>query len=309
MMPQTQSDLAFGYADGRAVTSAIKSAARAFATGDNPSVNSLIQQTTYDRFLCRVFSSEGSSFILKGGTGMLARIRQARTTRDIDLTSHSCELDEASTELIKLASVDLGDHFRFVLVDRTSLLEGDNQPYTAGTQLKFDVYIGATRHGAVSIDLAVGHTPTGQVEKRPPVNRLALPRLKTYDYVLYPITDQIADKACATLATYGSEAKPSSREKDLIDLVSIALHETIDAHDLAVAIKTEMILRKLNWVSEFSVPAHWGFAYSRLARSIAFLSDYQDVTSALQVARALLDPILNGSVKSGKWAPESLGWK
>ena len=42
------------------------------------------RQALRDRFLCRVFSDPDGRFILKGGSGLLARIPDGRATRDID---------------------------------------------------------------------------------------------------------------------------------------------------------------------------------------------------------------------------------
>ncbi|RFA13575.1 hypothetical protein B7R22_13025 [Subtercola boreus] len=297
-----------GYSDGNAVRSAIKSAARMAAQDLNPSVGTLVQQATYDRFLCRVFSDPNSTFLLKGGTGMLARVAHARSTRDVDLASIDTETEAAVADLITLSRIDLGDHFRFAFAGRRTQIGGENQPYTAGTNLTFDVYIGVTKHGNLSIDLAAGHTPTGRVERRAPANRLPLPRLRSHDYLLYPIADQIADKACATLTSYGVAGKAPSREKDLVDLVTIALHEQIDAHALHQALATEMILRRLDPPVEFRIPASWGPAYARLARQIMFLMNYRTVEDALSLAKSLLDPILSGTVEHGVWDPSILRW-
>ena len=77
----------FGYPDARAVEAAIKAAAKSAHDSDPARLTGdLIRQTYYDRFLCRVFSeSDASEWVLKGGTGMLARIPTARRTLDADL--------------------------------------------------------------------------------------------------------------------------------------------------------------------------------------------------------------------------------
>lgn len=302
------SELQADYGDGSAVRAAIKSAAQSASREPNPSVDSLIRQTIHDRFLCRIFSAETSPFILKGGTGMLARVADARSTRDIDLTVSRLETSAAIAELVELSSIDLADHFRFVLTRTTEQIDGENQPYTEGAKLTFDVFIGVNRRGSISIDLATGHPPTGPIKKHAPSNRLHLPRLRSYDYVLYPIADQIADKVCATLDTYGSGNTSSSREKDLVDLITIALHEDVDAHDLRVALATEMIFRRLGSIAEFRIPANWGAGYATLAKPINFLSDYPTVAEALLLAKALIDPVLGGSLVGGTWDPKARRW-
>lgn len=69
------------------VENAIKDAARKAAAAD-PSldVNKRIQLEYFNRFLSRVFSEgDGGDWVLKGATGILARVPSTRATRDIDL--------------------------------------------------------------------------------------------------------------------------------------------------------------------------------------------------------------------------------
>jgi len=98
-------------------------------------VGDLIRQATFDRFLCRVFSVQPPKFVLKGGTGILARLSTSRATKDIDLSAGEGDPETAVADLSQLATVDLGDHFRFERVNRVDQLDGENQPYTAGCRL------------------------------------------------------------------------------------------------------------------------------------------------------------------------------
>ena len=79
------------YSSPAAVEAAIKSTARAAFTADpSLSIQERIRLEYFHRFLSRVFS-EGtdSAWVLKGGTGMLARVASARSTTDVDLFSRS----------------------------------------------------------------------------------------------------------------------------------------------------------------------------------------------------------------------------
>jgi hypothetical protein len=262
-----------GYADGRSVAAAIKAAAQAArashiaADGQSPSVDSLITQTTFDRFLSRIFSVPDAGFVLKGGTGMLARIPRARATQDIDLAARSQSLDGAVAELISLAQIDLDDHFSFTFAGRQDQIEGDNQPYTSGCRVTFTAFLGATARGTVKIDLAVGYSHTAPLDLQSPTNRLSRLRLRSYDYILYPLPDQIADKVCATLQLYGAAQRPSSRVKDLVDLAMIAIAEPIDAAQLRAALLAETARRSMGHVAAFAIPATWGPHYPGLARN------------------------------------------
>lgn len=148
------------YPNARAVETAIRDAARK-AHGFYPSisVSERIRQEHFRRLLCRVFSEgEDSEWLLKGGTGILARVPSARATRDIDLFGSGLTLDQALEDLRRLAAVDLGDHFRFVYSGHSGTLGGDAQPYTDGYRVSFDVYVGAQKRSGLNVDLAVGAT-------------------------------------------------------------------------------------------------------------------------------------------------------
>jgi hypothetical protein len=296
------------YATGAAADAAIKSAARNAARSSSPSAHDLINQAVFDRFLCRVFADDEPAFVLKGGTGMLARMPRSRATLDIDLASAEREVDAAVRELTGRVSVDLEDHFRFVYKSQRELLAGDNQPYTSGCRATFDVYLGATYRGTIGIDLAVGHMPTGRVERRAPENRLTQLRFRTHDYFLYPLVDQISDKLCATLQLYGPSGLPSSREKDLVDLAMIASFQSEDAAELRVAIAQEFLLRSLEPVDHFAVPAGWGTVYRSLAAKTPLAQTYPRLADAVGLVNAFLNPVLDGSVSEGQWDPSMASW-
>lgn len=59
------------------------------------------RQALRDRFLCRVFSDPDGRFILKGGSGLLARIPDGRATRDIDFATASRESSEDALCLVQ----------------------------------------------------------------------------------------------------------------------------------------------------------------------------------------------------------------
>lgn len=120
------------YPTAKGVEDAIKSAARRASAAD-PSLTTeeRIRIEHFNRFLSRDFSEgSDSEWLLKDGTGMLARVPSTRATLDIDLYREGYGLDEAIDDLRRLAEQDLGDHFRFVYIGHRAILAGDEQPYT-----------------------------------------------------------------------------------------------------------------------------------------------------------------------------------
>lgn len=295
------------YPTAKGVEDAIKAAARrASAAEPSLTTDQRIRLEHFNRFLSRVFS-EGpdSEWLLKGGTGMLARVPSTRATLDIDLYREGYGLDEALADLRRLAKRDLGDHFRFVYVRHRAIV-GEQQPYTDGHRVEFDTYIGAQKKGRISVDLATGAGLTAEPTVTPPASALALPRLIGFDYRLYPVVDQIADKVCATMRRYGD--RPSSREKDLVDLVVLAVTHDIDGSALTTAIAAETRRRRMDTVERFVVPAEWGAAYSKMARTVPYCADVQSIVAASDLVAALIDPALRGTASGRTWLHADRAW-
>jgi hypothetical protein len=301
------------YASPAAVEQAIKAAAnQAFCADASISVDERIRLEHFHRFLSRIFSQGGNhDWVLKGGTGMLARIPSARATMDIDLYNHDQSLDKALTELRRLASIDLGDFFRFQFTGYSKTLIGTNNDYTNGYQVNFDVYIGVQKKRSFHVDLVTATTTTDDVEISTPANALNLPKLKSYPYRLYPVADQIADKVCATIALYNG--KPSSREKDLVDLVIMATTYDIDAAKLRKALVAEKSRRSLTLPTVFPVPASWGTRYAKLAHDVPACSGYRHIDAAKELMKDFLDPILGtqagtSAAKHAIWSHVRCRW-
>lgn len=296
------------YATAKAVHQAISSAAAHLTEVSDVTAHNVIKLAYTDRFLSRIFSEgEESEWVLRGGTAMLARIPSARSTNDVDLYRNGYSLDAALSDLRRLARIDLGDFFRFEYVSHNPNVAGETQPDTEGYGVRFDVYLGASRLTRLKVDLVVGGGMTAPVSAQRPENSLDLPRLITNDFRLYPIVDQVADKVCATMMEY--RGRPSSREKDLVDLVTIATTQTVDYQSLCVAISTESNRRGLELLERFSVPTTWGRAYTAMAQSVPACAEYLQVERAEIFVADFVNPTLDRTRGSGTWLPDQSAWQ
>ncbi len=296
------------YATPKGVEDAIKTAAKRAADEDSAlSTNDRIRLEYFNRFLSRIFSDGADSeWVLKGGTGMLARVASTRATLDIDLYRGGYGLDEAVEDLRRLAERDLGDHFRFVYTGHRAILAGEAQPYTDGYRVEFDTYIGAQKKGSIGVDLSTGAGLTAEPTITAPASALDLPRLVGFEYRLYPVVDQIADKVCATMHRY--DDRPSSREKDLVDIIVLAVTQDIDGMALTTAIATEISRREMDPIAQFVVPAQWGPAYEKLAKSVPYCSDFVDIDAARGLASALINPAVDGTAAGLTWRATTRRW-
>jgi len=291
------------------VEQAIKSAAKKQAeAGLSASITDAIQNEYRNRFLSRVFSgAEGASWVLKGGTGMLARIHDARATIDVDLLAEAVDLDEALSDLTKLVQVDLGDFFRFDYLKHEKIGVSDNQPNIDGYRVIYQVSIGVASKGTIKIDLIVGGLITGKVEYVKPVGKLNIPRLKSFPYRLYPLSDQVADKVCAVIEVHNG--KESSRIKDLIDLVEVATYFDMFGGELSTALLAEFDHRGRRPPSKLLVPARWKGGYLKLSRETPAAQRFEDFESAVDLVSSYINPVLTGEVDTRTWSSKSLSWE
>ena len=296
------------YRTPAAVESAIRSAAQKAARNDKSlSTQERIRLEYFHRFLCRIFSETPTdAWLLKGGTALLARVPSARATSDVDLFNQRHSLAAALTGLRRLAALDLGDFFRFEYVSHTDSLGGKQQAYTEGIRVSFDVYLGVNKKDRLNVDLVVKAVTTETPETIIPSNVLTLPKLPQCEYRLYPLVDQMADKVCATLSLYNGH--PSTRVKDLVDLVVLTLTQTIDGGSLDVAITREAASRGLPLPETFTVPPDWDAFYRRLASPIPDCKDYLTVSLAASLINALLEPVLARKTKGLRWDPGIRAW-
>lgn len=140
------------------------------------------------------------------------------------------------------------------------------------------------------MDLAVGAGLTAPVTTADPADALDLPRLIRHDYRLYPVVDQIADKVCATMQTYHDH--PSSREKDLVDLVVLAVTQNVDGTTLSIAISAEAGRRLMERFDHFTVPVDWGRRYTKLAKPVPYCVIYPTIDLARNLVTRIIDPVL-----------------
>lgn len=294
-----------GYSSPRALEMAVKEAARRSPMDTNRAIAGFY----FHRLLCRVFSDLDSPFILKGGLGVLARTTDARYTRDIDLTTSSLDIDAAVDELKILASRDLDDFVSFAYVGCHPIKAEDE--YREGRTVSFDVFLGAKRIQTVSVDLVADEIDCGEPDRISPADRVELVGIASCDYLVYPAERAIADKVCGIVERHGD--RPSSRVKDLVDIVVYARNVAFDYEALSSVLEKEISARKLALRRVFGVPPEWGDAqarqYRKLADQAGIPEGFHDVNNAEALAKGLVEPCLSGRAGIRVWNTEALAWE
>jgi len=101
---------------------------------------------------------------------------------------------------------------------------------------------------------------------------------------------------------------PSTRYRDLIDLVSIVTGASVPAADQITALVSEFDRRRLNLPASFDVPDRrlWESGYAAEARR-SLLTEARTLNEALTLVKPFTDPLLNQTA-TGHWDPQSLQW-
>jgi hypothetical protein len=221
-----------------------------------------------------------------------ACLNGARHSIDIDLY-FSGEVEGAIDALREAAGLDLGDFFTFDIQPGPALAGA-----TAGAQLGVTSYLGDKVFETFRVDVVVTLTMTAEPEPAPPLEPVEIPGLRSVTYRIYPIADQIADKCTAIIDTYAGQ--PSTRYRDLVDLVLIATTQPVAAAPLHTALMSEHRRRGIPPTADLRLPSgQWPEGYRRT---------YLDAAQAIEIAKRLVEPVVAG-LRTGTWDPELLGWR
>jgi len=292
------------YRTPAAFRSAVDAKLKAQARRDGRPFAELRREFLYQRFLARVFHEE-SLWVLKGGIGLLTRLPGARHSRDIDLMHLTATPADAEVEVRAIGRRDLGDHLRFEIVRSVTLSVPD------ALRLKAEAYTGATKWESFDIDVSCERhfvAALEPVQPRPILEVAGVPPLPAF--LLYPLVDQIADKITAMYETH-SRGEPSNRYRDLVDLALLIGAEAMDAALLIAALHS----RETNARNPVVLPASlrspgtgWADGYPAEAGRTSLDRELHRLDAALRYVGACLNPILDGTLTTGRWSPQTLTW-
>ena len=288
------------YATPAAFRRALTDRLKALAGSSRWTVPQLQRHVAYDRLLERLYQFD-QGWVVKGATALMARDLGTRGTLDIDLY-REISLAAAEADLRHAAAADIGDWFRFEVGAATPVS-------TVGARLPVTSVVGTTIWASFHVDLiGSGLRMTGQPQHVPPLAENAIPEVAQHGYQAYPLVDHVADKVTAAYERYGTRDMPSTRYRDLVDLVSIVTGASVPAADQVTALISEFDRRQLNLPASFDVPDRrlWEPGYAAEARR-SLLAAGRTLNEALDIVRPFIDPVLSRSA-AGNWDPASRRW-
>ncbi len=135
-----------------------------------------------------------------------------------------------------------------------------------------------------------------------------MPDVEQHGYQAYPLVDHIADKVAATFDRYGDSEAPSTRYKDLVDLVAIVTEASVESQSQIAALSSEATRRRITLPPRFGVPDRrlWEQGYAaEVAQSLLAVAPTLD--EALAVVRPFLNPLLDETA-ARRWDPNKGRW-
>ena len=252
-------------------------------------VNTLRRQFVLECYLARLFALPDRGWLLKGGTGLIARIPGARHSRDLDLcqTASGRDLDESIEELIAAGRPSERDPFVFGIVRRTRMT-GDAE----GHRLTVTARLGGTEYEKFPIDTTVRLSFVGQAEIVPKLLPVQIEDVEEPPSMrLYPMADQVADKVAAMHETHGSNA--SGRYRDLVDLVLITTQVTLFLDDVVAALRLQEVARNIVLPPRMTSPGPaWAINYPGEAKRSTLGAPHHSLDQALAQVGRQIDPAL-----------------
>jgi hypothetical protein len=156
------------------------------------------------------------------------------------------------------------------------------------------------------VDVALNERPTAPSERLPIPSLLDFADIQPIEMPVIALEQHIAEKVHAYTATYGPQEQPSTRIKDLIDLLLIADLAAPCADRLHASLDTTFSRRERQPLPTAlpSPPTSWASPYARAAADIGLPTD---LATAHAEAATFLNPILAGTT-TGRWNPTQKRW-
>lgn len=281
----------------RAVTDKLRAEA---ATGAWP-LGDLQRQYAYDQLVERLYRLD-DRWVIKGATALLARRISVRHTIDIDVYRAGA-IVEVERQLREAAGLDIGDWMRFEVGPSVTIRASGAQ----AVRVRVQSFIGTKVWVTFQVDVvADGVLMSTEPDAVPPLTTVEISDRARSAWKAYPLIDHVADKVCAILERH--DGNPSTRYKDLVDLVAIVQRAGVPAGAQMAALAKEAERRTLVLPRRFDVPERtlWEAGYRAEARRTVGLS-VMKLDDALAVVRPFIDPLLAGAAV-GAWDPGVQAW-
>ena len=254
------------------------------AQSEGIGLSRLRKRVAFERLLARLQAVAPNAWVLKGGFALELRLGgSARTTKDIDI-DWTLDEEDAVELLLDASALRLDDGFEFTL-ERSG---ADDDVAGGGERWAVSAAVAAREFERIAIDVGFAKAPVLPPDTVASSHLLDFAGVQTVGVPTIALEQHVAEKLHAYTRTYAVD-KPSSRVKDLVDVVVIAQTMTIEAAKLRHAMAEIFARRKTHPRPQAAPapPADWASAWSRL---VAELPVDTNVRAGHNTASVFLDP-------------------
>jgi hypothetical protein len=251
----------------------------------------------FDRLMARLLVVAPDRWILKGALALDFRLGDTfRTTKDLDLGRQDSEA-AATADFLAAQAVDLGDYFSFAIVKAGRL---DSELEGAAVRYRAKAELAGRPFEDVIVDVGFGVPIISAPELLQGPDLLSFAQIDRIEVLALSLEQHVAEKIHAYTRTYAGQ-RPSSRVKDLVDLVLIRSHTAFGAAGLRTALRTTFASRGTHACPRAMPPPppDWGRAYRRMANDAGL---NPDVSTGYEQVAAFLNPVLDET------APDEACW-
>jgi hypothetical protein len=273
------------------------------ASQDGISAQRLQQHVTFERLLARLPIS--GEWTLKGGFGLELRYGwTSRATQDIDLRTMLNPQDAFLALQSILAESVVRDYFSFEISGRVESIPGAPG---GGLRIPIVARLAGEVLNRFHIDLASGDALVGMPDLLAGSDILSFAEVAPIQFPVYPVTQQLAEKLHAYTLPRTEE---NTRVKDFVDLIVIALTESVDGDRLIASVRATFDLRATHGVPGALPfpPSSWATPFSRLATPLLH-ERWSDLTAGSEIAAHFWNPVLSGGRTNACWRPGDLTWE
>ena len=239
------------------------------AKADGLDLQRLMREVAFDRLLSRLFARKDADWILKGGYALELRMKQARATKDIDLTlRHSLGTDkelplkDAIFEaLAKAAARNLGDFFSFSIGE--AMLDLDAAPY-GGARFPVESRLDGRSFVRFHLDVGAGDVVLAPLDETHPHDWLDFAGIRGGVFPTISREQHFAEKFHAYTLP---RQNPNSRARDLIDMLLLIGSGELDRARVRKALNATFERRKTHSLPKAlpRPPAAWKAPFGALA--------------------------------------------
>jgi hypothetical protein len=272
------------YATVTAFEAALRARLTALADGQQ-TYQDLRKRLAFDRVLARLSIVAPNVWLLKGGVALEYRLKRARATMDIDVSTR-LDLDAMTATLEKAAALELNDYFTLRLGERS-------QPVDEVETHRFNIsvlYENGRLFENIKVDVGFADPWLGEPQRLTAPSLLEFAGIPPATVRAIPIEQHLAEKLHAYTKRYGAHGRESSRVKDLVDM-ALLVDAGLNAEGLGRTLRDVFLARGAHDLPQRvpPPPSSWHSAYGRLASGLPVPATSDE---AHRHIAGILDPVL-----------------